>query len=110
MTHVGANSGTKTDTVDEWTGKTGNKKNMDGESADGITLCKFPLSVKDGQARYVTVRHFKGKVYVDIRAFFESCGKYIPTKKGITLTAGEFKAMTMINRQLTTAVQRGTYM
>ena len=114
MHHVGgnANKGTKADASigEKWTGKTDKRNNMEGESSDGVTLSKFPLSVKDGQARYVTVRHFKGKVYVDIRAFFESNGKYLPTKKGITLTAREFKAMTMINRQLTTAVQGGTYM
>jgi len=49
----------------------------------------FPLSDK----RKVSVREFKGKVYVDIREFYESDGKLRPGKKGIMLQLSQWEKL-----------------
>ncbi|XP_041471755.1 putative RNA polymerase II transcriptional coactivator [Lytechinus variegatus] len=74
---------------------------------NGTHIAKYPISGKDGRAKYVTVRNFRGQVYVDIRDFYESGGEYFPSKKGITLTAREFKAIMMISKNITRAIYSG---
>lgn len=46
---------------------------------------KEPTWVLQGK-KLVKVREFKGKVYVDIREFYEKNGELLPGKKGISLT------------------------
>ncbi|XP_058129168.1 RNA polymerase II transcriptional coactivator [Anopheles ziemanni] len=49
----------------------------------------FPLNDK----RRVTVNEFKGRVYVNIREYYEKDGKMFPGKKGISLTVPEWKKL-----------------
>lgn len=42
--------------------------------------------------RFVNVSEFKGKALVNIREYYESNGKFLPGKKGISLTAEQWDA------------------
>uniref|UniRef100_A0A1B6KUG9 Transcriptional coactivator p15 (PC4) C-terminal domain-containing protein n=1 Tax=Graphocephala atropunctata TaxID=36148 RepID=A0A1B6KUG9_9HEMI len=41
--------------------------------------------------KYLKVRTFKGKVFIDIREYYEANGDLKPGKKGISLTAPQWK-------------------
>ena len=41
----------------------------------------------------VKVREFRGKIYVDIREYYEADGEMKPGKKGISLTAQQYQKL-----------------
>ncbi|XP_034829767.1 RNA polymerase II transcriptional coactivator-like [Maniola hyperantus] len=53
--------------------------------AGSRTNDKEPTWVLEGK-KLVKIREFKGKVYIDIREFYEKNGDLLPGKKGIGLT------------------------
>jgi hypothetical protein len=57
----------------------------DQRPADGMyTLAKM---------RFVNVSEFKGKAYVNIREYYESNGKTMPGKKGISLSVDQWESL-----------------
>ncbi|XP_015763952.1 PREDICTED: RNA polymerase II transcriptional coactivator KIWI-like [Acropora digitifera] len=71
--------------------KTKKKKTADEKSSSskGEDNFSFPLADR----RKISVREFKGKVYVDIREFYESDGELKPGKKGIMLQISQWEKL-----------------
>ncbi|KZV95130.1 PC4-domain-containing protein [Exidia glandulosa HHB12029] len=49
--------------------------------------------VEIGPRKRCTVRKFKGKVLIDIREYYEKDGESLPGKKGVALSAEEWKKL-----------------
>ncbi|KAF9794264.1 hypothetical protein SFRURICE_009641 [Spodoptera frugiperda] len=60
---------------------------------------KEPTWVLEGK-KLVKVREFKGKVYVDIREFYEKNGQLLPGKKGISMTPEQWKKLLSLGDQI----------
>ncbi|XP_062554404.1 RNA polymerase II transcriptional coactivator [Armigeres subalbatus] len=43
--------------------------------------------------RKITVSEFKGKIYVNVREYYEKDGKTLPSKKGISLSVPQWKKL-----------------
>uniref|UniRef100_A0A182JI93 Transcriptional coactivator p15 (PC4) C-terminal domain-containing protein n=1 Tax=Anopheles atroparvus TaxID=41427 RepID=A0A182JI93_ANOAO len=84
--------------------KTKKESSSDDSGPDDRTPVKKTKTDKDsaggeegfslnGNKRKVTVSEFKGRVYVNIREYYEKDGKTLPSKKGISLTVPEWKKL-----------------
>ncbi|KAL2902894.1 RNA polymerase II transcriptional coactivator KELP [Bienertia sinuspersici] len=66
-----------------------NKRRSDGKEYDDegdLIICRL------SEKRRVTIQDFKGKTLVSIREYYKKDGKYLPTSKGISLTAEQWSS------------------
>ncbi|XP_063238827.1 RNA polymerase II transcriptional coactivator [Bacillus rossius redtenbacheri] len=61
----------------------------------------WPLENK----RFVKVREFRGKVFVDIREYYEADGEMKPGKKGISLSTSQWQKLKNIISEVDDAVK-----
>jgi len=54
----------------------------------------------------VTVREFKGRLFVDFREFYEKDGKILPGKKGISLSASQWNKIKNLADDIDSVVAR----
>ncbi|CAH2076208.1 unnamed protein product, partial [Iphiclides podalirius] len=64
---------------------------------------KEPTWVLQGK-KLVKVREFKGKVYVDVREFYEKNGEMLPGKKGISLTPEQWRKLLSLGDEINEAI------
>lgn len=64
---------------------------------------KEPTWVLEGK-KLVKVREFKGKVYIDIREFYEKNGELLPGKKGISLNPDMWRKLLSLGDEINEAV------
>ncbi|XP_069672162.1 RNA polymerase II transcriptional coactivator [Periplaneta americana] len=55
--------------------------------------------------RFVKVREFRGKVYIDIREYYESDGDLKPGKKGISLSTAQWQKLKSVMSEVDDAVK-----
>ncbi|XP_021754392.1 RNA polymerase II transcriptional coactivator KELP-like [Chenopodium quinoa] len=66
-----------------------NKRRSDGKEYDDdgdLIICRL------SEKRRVTIQDFKGKTLVSIREYYKKDGKFLPTSKGISLTADQWSS------------------
>lgn len=56
--------------------------------------------------KLVKVRTFKGKVYVDIREFYEKNGELLPGKKGVSLTPELWRKLISLSDEINEALSQ----
>ncbi|CBJ26155.1 conserved unknown protein [Ectocarpus siliculosus] len=61
------------------------KKQSDGSGVSN--------KIELGNKKFVDVREFKGKIYVDIREYYEKDGEMRPGKKGISLSTEHWEVL-----------------
>ncbi|KAM3964099.1 LOW QUALITY PROTEIN: single stranded-binding protein c31A [Aphomia sociella] len=64
---------------------------------------KEPTWVLQGK-KLVKVREFKGKVYIDVREFYEKGGELLPGKKGISLTPEQWRKLLSLGDEINETV------
>ena len=77
------------------------------QSSQSLNICKYPIGMKKDRPRYVTVKTYRDQVYIDIREHFQINKTSYPTKKGITLSLNDYRALTMLYKNLEKAIQTG---
>lgn len=61
--------------------------------------------------KYVKVRIYKGKILIDIREYYtDTSGKFMPGKRGITLTHYEWEKLAQAERYITGTIFNYTYL
>uniref|UniRef100_A0A7S2JL94 Transcriptional coactivator p15 (PC4) C-terminal domain-containing protein n=1 Tax=Cyanoptyche gloeocystis TaxID=77922 RepID=A0A7S2JL94_9EUKA len=82
-------------------------------SAKGTGSSKKPAKDKDGNLYWeignkkrVSVRKFKGKLYIDIREFYEKDGDLLPGKKGISLQPDNWEQLKKLTEEIDEAVAK----
>ncbi|XP_046404108.1 activated RNA polymerase II transcriptional coactivator p15 [Ischnura elegans] len=55
--------------------------------------------------KYAKVRTFQGKVYVDIREYYQSDGKMKPGKKGISLSVDQWRRIKELMPEIDEAIK-----
>lgn len=60
---------------------------------------KEPTWVIAGK-RFVKLREFKGKMYIDIREFYEKNGEMLPGKKGISMTPEQWRKLLSLSDEI----------
>ena len=68
---------------------------------------KYQIGMKKDRPRYVTVKTYRDQVYIDIREHFQIGKTFYPTKKGITLSLNDYRALTMLYKNIEKAIQTG---
>lgn len=58
------------------------------------------------KSKRLSVSKFKGSVNVSLREYFEKDGKWLPTKKGITLSAESWQLLTRLVKEVDKAIQQ----
>lgn len=64
---------------------------------------KEPTWALEGK-KQVKVREFKGKVYVDVREYYEKNGELLPTKKGISLAPEQWRKLLSLGDEINETV------
>lgn len=68
-------------------------------------IYKVSISTKQDRLKYVVAKTFRNKTYIDIRAYIVRNQEEIPTRKGITLSAEEFTALSLASKHINEAIQ-----
>eukprot|EP00057_Strongylocentrotus_purpuratus_P028119 XP_011682593.1 PREDICTED: uncharacterized protein LOC105446895 [Strongylocentrotus purpuratus] len=84
-----------------WTAKPEDKD----DDVESEVLFKCPISLKKDRPKYLVVKTFRKRVYVDVREYFVKNKEILPTKKGLTLTMAEFQALCRERLNVHKAVQ-----
>ena len=58
------------------------------------------------KSKRLSVSKFKGSVNVSLREYFEKDGKWLPTKKGITLSTESWQLLTRLVKEVDKAIQQ----
>ncbi|CAN0475650.1 unnamed protein product, partial [Ectocarpus sp. 12 AP-2014] len=66
----------------------GSKKAKKQSDGSGVSN-----KIELGNKKFVDVREFKGKIYVDIREYYEKDGEMRPGKKGISLSTEHWEVL-----------------
>ncbi|CAB1120110.1 unnamed protein product [Ectocarpus sp. CCAP 1310/34] len=71
-------------------GSSGSSSKKAKKQSDGSGVSN---KIELGNKKFVDVREFKGKIYVDIREYYEKDGEMRPGKKGISLSTEHWEVL-----------------